>query len=81
MWAGRPTVPKREARLLGAFWYCNNWDFNVLGGVYERKLKASRGRKRGDGRTLQFYVIGASINLRLLCRFGQQQTEGRVRRE
>ena len=37
-------MPAREAHPPGAFWYYNNWDFNVLGGVYERKL----GRKIGE---------------------------------
>ena len=34
----REMMPEREAHPPGAFWYYNNWDFNVLGGVYERKL-------------------------------------------
>ena len=40
----RERMPAREAHLPGAFWYYNNWDFNVLGGVYERKL----GRNIGE---------------------------------
>jgi CubicO group peptidase (beta-lactamase class C family) len=40
----RERMPAREAHPPGAFWYYNNWDFNVLGGVYERKL----GRKIGE---------------------------------
>jgi CubicO group peptidase (beta-lactamase class C family) len=34
----RELMPEREAHPPGAFWSYNNWDFNVLGGVYERKL-------------------------------------------
>jgi CubicO group peptidase (beta-lactamase class C family) len=34
----RELMPEREANLPGDFWYYNNWDFNVLGGIYERKL-------------------------------------------
>jgi CubicO group peptidase (beta-lactamase class C family) len=34
----RERMPEREAHPPGAFWYYNNWDFNVLGGVYQRKL-------------------------------------------
>jgi CubicO group peptidase (beta-lactamase class C family) len=34
----RERMPAREAHPPGAFWYYNNWDFNVLGAVYERKL-------------------------------------------
>jgi CubicO group peptidase (beta-lactamase class C family) len=40
----RERMPAREAYPPGVFWYYNNWDFNVLGGVYERKL----GRKIGE---------------------------------
>jgi CubicO group peptidase (beta-lactamase class C family) len=40
----RERMPAREAHLPGAFWYYNNWDFNVLGAVYERKL----GRRIGE---------------------------------
>ena len=36
-------MPEREAHPPGAFWYYNNWDFNVLGGVYERKLNRKIG--------------------------------------
>jgi CubicO group peptidase (beta-lactamase class C family) len=44
-WAGRTRelMPEREAHPPGAFWYYNNWDFNVLGGVYERKLNRKIG--------------------------------------
>lgn len=28
--------PKRGAHAPGEFWYYNNWDFNVLGNIYER---------------------------------------------
>jgi CubicO group peptidase (beta-lactamase class C family) len=39
----RELMPEREAHPPGAFWYYNNWDFNVLGGVYERKLNRKIG--------------------------------------
>jgi CubicO group peptidase (beta-lactamase class C family) len=39
----RELMPEREAHPPGAFWYYNNWDFNVLGGVYERKLNKKIG--------------------------------------
>src|SRR5580693_291767 len=34
----RELMPEREAHPPGAFWYYNNWDFNVLGAVYELRL-------------------------------------------
>jgi len=34
----REKMPAREAHAPGTFWYYNNWDFNVLGAVYERRL-------------------------------------------
>jgi CubicO group peptidase (beta-lactamase class C family) len=40
----REKMPPREAHPPGTFWYYNNWDFNVLGSVYERKLN----KKIGD---------------------------------
>ena len=40
----REKMPPREAHPPGTFWYYNNWDFNVLGAVYERKLN----KKIGD---------------------------------
>lgn len=40
----RARMPARESHLPGTFWYYNNWDFNVLGGIYERKL----GKKIGE---------------------------------
>ena len=40
----RDATPARELHLPGTFWYYNNWDFNVLGGIYERKL----GKKIGE---------------------------------
>jgi CubicO group peptidase (beta-lactamase class C family) len=39
----RELMPEREAHPPGAFWSYNNWDFNVLGGVYERKLNKKIG--------------------------------------
>lgn len=34
----REKMPAREAHAPGTFWTYNNWDFNVLGAVYERVL-------------------------------------------
>ncbi|MDF9828151.1 CubicO group peptidase (beta-lactamase class C family) [Ereboglobus sp. PH5-10] len=31
--------PARGAHPRGAFWYYNNWDFNALGGIYEKVAK------------------------------------------
>ena len=39
----RARMPARELHLPGTFWYYNNWDFNVLGGIYERKLSKKIG--------------------------------------
>jgi len=33
--------PPRWSHAPGTFWYYNNWDFNVLGTVFERKVKNS----------------------------------------
>ena len=33
--------PARGSHAPGTFWYYNNWDFNVLGTIYERALGAS----------------------------------------
>jgi len=33
--------PVRGSHLPGTFWYYNNWDFNVLGAIYERAVGAS----------------------------------------
>jgi CubicO group peptidase (beta-lactamase class C family) len=33
--------PKRWSHEPGTFWYYNNWDFNVLGTVFERQVKNS----------------------------------------
>jgi CubicO group peptidase (beta-lactamase class C family) len=40
----RAQMPARGSHPPGSFWCYNNWDFNVLGGVYERKV----GKKIGD---------------------------------
>ena len=32
----REKMPARESHAPGTFWYYDNWDFNVLGAVYER---------------------------------------------
>lgn len=40
----REKMPPREAHPPGTFWYYNNWDFNVVGSVYEHKLN----KKIGD---------------------------------
>jgi CubicO group peptidase (beta-lactamase class C family) len=40
----REKMPAREAHLPGTFWYYNNWDFNALGGVYEKKLNTPIGK-------------------------------------
>jgi CubicO group peptidase (beta-lactamase class C family) len=34
----RERMPARGSHLPGDFWSYNNWDFNALGGIYERKL-------------------------------------------
>jgi CubicO group peptidase (beta-lactamase class C family) len=36
----RELMPERGAHPPGAFWSYNNWDFNVLGGVYESKRRS-----------------------------------------
>ncbi|PYV11449.1 MAG: hypothetical protein DMG07_19205 [Acidobacteria bacterium] len=33
--------PRRSSHAPGTFWYYNNWDFNVLGTVFERQTKNS----------------------------------------
>jgi CubicO group peptidase (beta-lactamase class C family) len=33
--------PERGSHPPGTFWYYNNWDFNVLGAVFERKTKTN----------------------------------------
>jgi CubicO group peptidase (beta-lactamase class C family) len=43
----REKMPAREAHAPGAFWYYNNWDFNVLGAVYERLLDKKIGEAFG----------------------------------
>jgi len=35
------TRPPRGSHLPGTFWYYNNWDFNVLGTIYERAMGTS----------------------------------------
>ena len=40
----REKMPARESHAPGTFWYYNNWDFNVLGAVYEHLLN----KKIGD---------------------------------
>jgi CubicO group peptidase (beta-lactamase class C family) len=40
----REQMPARESHTPGAFWCYNNWDFNALGGIYEREL----GKKIGN---------------------------------
>jgi CubicO group peptidase (beta-lactamase class C family) len=39
----RERMPVRGSHPPGAFWYYNNWDFNVLGAVYERQLDKKLG--------------------------------------
>jgi CubicO group peptidase (beta-lactamase class C family) len=39
----RERMPARESHPPGSFWYYNNWDFNVLGAVYERELNKKIG--------------------------------------
>ena len=36
--------PSRGSHAPGTFWYYNNWDFNVLGTIFERKTNLSIGR-------------------------------------
>jgi CubicO group peptidase (beta-lactamase class C family) len=33
--------PARHSHKPGTFWYYNNWDFNVLGTIYERAVRSS----------------------------------------
>jgi CubicO group peptidase (beta-lactamase class C family) len=33
--------PARFSHKPGTFWYYNNWDFNVLGGIYEQAVRSS----------------------------------------
>jgi CubicO group peptidase (beta-lactamase class C family) len=40
----RERMPARESHPPGSFWSYNNWDFNVLGGIYEQR----QGAKIGD---------------------------------
>ena len=40
----RKTRPARESHAPGTFWFYNNWDFNVLGAIFEKKT----GLKIGD---------------------------------
>ena len=39
----REKMPARELHAPGTFWYYNNWDFNVLGAVYEHLLNKKIG--------------------------------------
>lgn len=39
----RSQMPSRGSHPPGSFWSYNNWDFNVLGGIYERKTGAAIG--------------------------------------
>src|ERR1700724_3827255 len=41
----RKNRPARGSHAPGTFWYYNNWDFNVLGTIFEKKT----GLKIGDG--------------------------------
>ena len=34
----RAAMPARGSHVVGSFWYYNNWDFNVLGTVFEEQL-------------------------------------------
>ena len=47
--------PKRGSHLPGTFWYYNNWDFNVLGTIFEQqtKTKIREGFKRRIADPLQ----------------------------
>lgn len=40
--------PKRGSHAPGEFWYYNNWDFNVLGTVFERQTKTNLFREFKD---------------------------------
>jgi CubicO group peptidase (beta-lactamase class C family) len=37
----RAARPARGSHAPGAFWYYNNWDFNVLGTIFERRTKTN----------------------------------------
>jgi CubicO group peptidase (beta-lactamase class C family) len=37
--AERAAMPARGSHAPGTFWYYNNWDFNVLGTIFEQQLK------------------------------------------
>jgi len=44
----RDTMPARGSHRPGTFWYYNNWDFNVLGTVFERQTKKKIGEAFRD---------------------------------
>ena len=39
----REKMPAREFHSPGTFWYYNNWDFNALGALYEKRLNSPIG--------------------------------------
>jgi CubicO group peptidase (beta-lactamase class C family) len=41
--AMRAAMPKRGSHPPGSFWYYNNWDFNVLGSIFEQQTQAKIG--------------------------------------
>ncbi len=41
--AMRAAMPARGSHAPGTFWYYNNWDFNVLGTIFEQQLKTDIG--------------------------------------
>jgi len=46
--ADREAMPPRGSHLPGSFWYYNNWDFNVLGTVFEQQLHLKIGAEFRD---------------------------------
>jgi CubicO group peptidase (beta-lactamase class C family) len=62
--------PVRGSHAPGTFWYYNNWDFNTLGGIFERHLHSKIGiefhdriampTQMQDFRVGDMYYVGAS---------------------
>jgi CubicO group peptidase (beta-lactamase class C family) len=46
--ADREAMPARGSHPPGSFWYYNNWDFNVLGTVFEQQLRVKIGTEFRD---------------------------------
>ena len=46
--ADREAMPPRGSHAPGSFWYYNNWDFNVLGTIFEQQLHVNIGTEFRD---------------------------------